>query len=148
MLPVRKFFCHNRKHIPRRGLYPSINHKNTRYDGREEFDPGAACRIRERVEGLKAERKLRKVYPMAVFGDTECGERKVYVAYLGELTFPQFSKFIAASKKDEVMAMRTLARDCFWRVTGELVDDDLLFLFGLMGQLAEIIQTHQSALVN
>ena len=45
------------------------------------------------------------------------GERKVYVAYLGELTFPQFSKFIAASKKDEVMAMRTLARDCFWRVT-------------------------------
>lgn len=30
----------------------------------------------------------------------------------------------------------------------ELVDDDLLFLFGLMGQLAEIIQTHQSALVN
>ena len=65
---------------------------------------------------------------MAVFGDTECGERKVYVAYLGELTFPQFSKFIAASKKDEVM--------------------DLLFLFGLMGQLAEIIQTHQSALVN
>ena len=117
MLTVRKFFCHNRKHIPRRGLYPSINHKNTRYDGREEFDPGAACRIRERVEGLKAERKLRKVYPMAVFGDTECGERKVYVAYLGELTFPQFSKFIAASKKDEVMAMRTLARDCFWRVT-------------------------------
>lgn len=108
MLPVRKFFCHNRKHIPRRG--PLSFHKTIktlRYDGREEFDPGAACRIRERVEGLKAERKLRKVYPMAVFGDTECGERKVYVAYLGELTFPQFSKFIAASKKDEVMAMRT-----------------------------------------
>lgn len=104
--------------------------------------------IRERAESLKAERKLRKVYPMAVFGDTECGEREVYVAYLGEPTFPQFSKFMAASKKDEVMAMRTLARDCFLEGDRELVDDDSLFLFGLMGQLAEIIQTRQSALVN
>ena len=75
-------------------------------------------------------------------------ERKVYVAYLGELTFPQFSKFIAASKKDEVMAMRALGPRLFLEGDRELVDDDLLFLFGLMGQLAEIIQTHQSALVN
>ena len=148
MLPVRKFFCHNRKHIPRRGLYPSINHKNTRYDGREEFDPGAACRIRERVEGLKAERKLRKVYPMAVFGETDCGEKEVYVAYMAEPTFPQFSKFMAASKKDEVTAMRTLARDCFVDGDKELVDNESLFLFGLMGQLSELITTRQSVLVN
>lgn len=104
--------------------------------------------IRERAVGLKSEKKLRKVYPMVVFGDTQCGEKEIYVAYMAEPTFPQFSKFMAASKKDEVTAMRTLAKDCFLDGDRDLVDNDSLFLFGLMGQLAEIIQTRQTALVN
>ncbi|MBQ4279535.1 hypothetical protein [Alistipes putredinis] len=104
--------------------------------------------IRERAAGLKSEKKLRKVYPMVVFGDTQCGEKEIYVAYMAEPTFPQFSKFMAASKKDEVTAMRTLAKDCFLDGDRDLVDNDSLFLFGLMGQLAEIIQTRQTALVN
>ena len=54
----------------------------------------------------------------------------------------------AASKKDEVIAMRTLARDCFVDGDKELVDDESLFLFGLMGQLSELITTRQSVLVN
>ena len=65
-----------------------------------------------------------------------------------EPTFPVFSKFMAASKKDEVMAMRALARDCFIEGDRELVEDESLFLFGLMGQLSEIITTRQSRLVN
>lgn len=104
--------------------------------------------IKEKALALKAEKKLRKVYPMVVFGDTDSGEKEYYVAYLGEPTFPQFSKFMAASKKDEVSAMRTLAKDCFVEGDKELIDNDSLFLFGLMGQLAEIIQTRQSRLVN
>ena len=103
--------------------------------------------IRKRAKELKAEKKLRKVYPMVVFGDTDNEEKEVYVAYLGEPSFAQFSKFMAASKKDEVMAMRTLAKDCFIEGDKELVDDESLFLFGLMGQLSEIIQTRQSTLV-
>lgn len=106
------------------------------------------AQIKEKAAALKAEKKVRKVYPMVVFGDTECGEQEVYVAYLGEPTFPQFSKFMAASKKDEVHAMRQLARDCFIDGDKELVDNDSLFLFGLMGQLSEIITTRQSLLVN
>ena len=70
------------------------------------------------------------------------------MAYLAEPTFPQFSKFMAASKKDEVQAMRTLAKDCFIEGDKELVDNESLFLFGLMGQLSEIITTRQSTLVN
>lgn len=85
---------------------------------------------------------------MVVFGDKECEEKEFYVAYMAEPTFPQFSKFMAASKKDEVTAMRTLARDCFIDGDKELVDNDSLFLFGLMGQLSELIQTRQSILVN
>ena len=97
--------------------------------------------IKEKALQLKADKKLRKVYPMVVFGDMASGEKEYYVGYLGEPTFPQFSKFMAASKKDEVQAMRTLAKDCF------LVDNESLFLFGLMSQLSEIISTRQSLLV-
>lgn len=104
--------------------------------------------IKEKAQTLKADKKLRKIYPLVVFGDTSCGEKEVYVAYMGEPTFPQFSKFMAASKKDEVMAMKTLAKDCFVDGDKELVDNESLFLFGLMGQLSEIISTRQSTLVN
>ncbi|MDR2914014.1 MAG: hypothetical protein LBV74_04130 [Tannerella sp.] len=104
--------------------------------------------IKKKAAELKTEKKLRKVYPMVVFGDAACGEKEFYAAYLAEPSFPQFSKFMAASKKDEVMAMRTLARDCFLDGDKELVDNDSLFLFGLMGQLSEIISTRQSVLVN
>lgn len=105
-------------------------------------------RIREKAQKLKAEKKLRKIYPMVVFGDTEHGEQEIYIAYMSEPTFPQFSKFMAASKKDEVTAMRTLAKDCFIDGDRELVGNDSLFLFGLMGQLSELITTRQSTLVN
>ncbi|MFR9546853.1 MAG: hypothetical protein SNJ29_14955 [Rikenellaceae bacterium] len=105
-------------------------------------------KIQKRAYELKTEKKLRKVYPMVVFGDTDCDEKDIYIAYLSEPSFPTFSKFMAASKKDEVTAMRTLAKDCFLEGDKELVDNDSLFLFGLMGQLSEIITTRQSAMVN
>ncbi len=105
-------------------------------------------KIRETAVRLKQEKKLRKIYPMVVFGEENCDEKEVYVAYLAEPTFPQFSKFMAASKKDEVMAMRTLAKDCFVDGDRDLVDNESLFLFGLMGQLSELITTRQSTLVN
>lgn len=104
--------------------------------------------IREKALEIKSAKKLRKVYPMVVWGDPECEEKEVYVAYLAEPTFPQFSKFMAASKKDEVTAMRSLAKDCFLDGDKELVDNESLFLFGLMGQLSEVISTRQSTLVN
>lgn len=104
--------------------------------------------IRDRALALKMDKKLRKVSPIVVFGDTDCGEKEYYVCYMAEPTFPQFSKFMAASKKDEVTAMRTLAKDCFIEGDRELVDNDSLFLFGVMGQLGELIQTRQSAIIN
>lgn len=104
--------------------------------------------IKEKALSLKEEKKLRKVFPMVVFGDISSGEKEFYVAYLAEPSFPQFSKFMAASKKDEVTAMKTLAKDCFLDGDKDLIDDDSLFLFGLMGQLSEIITTRQTVLVN
>jgi len=104
--------------------------------------------IKEHAQKLKGEKGLRKIYPMIVFGDKSCGEKEYYIAYMGEPNFPQFSKFMTASKKDEVMAMRQLAKDCFIEGDKDLVDKDSLFLFGLMGQLSEIISTRQSLIVN
>jgi hypothetical protein len=104
--------------------------------------------IREKALKIKSDKKLRKVFPMVVFGDEASGEKEFYVVYLSEPSFPQFSKFMAASKKDEVTAMRTLAKDCFLDGDKELVDNDSLFLFGLMSQLSEVVSTRQSALVN
>lgn len=104
--------------------------------------------IKEKAQKLKNDKKLKKVYPMVVFGDEECDEKPFYVAYMTEPNFSQFSKFMAASKKDEVTAMRTLAKDCFVEGDHELVNDESLFLFGLMGQLSEIISTRQSTIVN
>jgi hypothetical protein len=103
--------------------------------------------IREKALKIKSDKKLRKVFPMVVFGEAD-DEKELYVAYLSEPSFPQFSKFMAASKKDEVTAMRTLAKDCFLEGDRELVDNDSLFLFGLMSQLSEVISTRQSVLVN
>ena len=45
---------------------------------------------------------------------TFCGKKEMYVALMAEPTFSQFSKFMPVSKKDEVSAMRTLIKDCFW----------------------------------
>lgn len=104
--------------------------------------------IKKKAQQLRTEKKLRKVFSMVVFGDTTCGEKEIYVAYMAEPSFAQFSKFMAASKKDEVTAMRTLAKDAFLDGDKDLIDNDSLFLFGLMGQLSEIITTRQSTLVN
>ena len=104
--------------------------------------------IKEKAKKLKTEGKYRKVFPMVVFGDTESGEKEFYVAYMREPNCPTFSKFMAASKKDEVQAMRTLAKDCFLDGDKELIDNESLFLFGLMGQLSEVISTRQSTIVN
>lgn len=79
--------------------------------------------IKEKAQKIKAEKKLRKIYPLVVFGDTSGGEKELYVTYMAEPTFPQFSKFMAASQKDEVMAMKTLAKDCFVDGDKELVDN-------------------------
>ena len=64
------------------------------------------------------------------------------------VTFKAFSKYLTASQSNQALAMRTLATDCFVGGDKELIDDDSLFLFGLMGQLGQIIQMRNGTLVN
>ncbi|MCS3266571.1 hypothetical protein NXX78_09875 [Bacteroides fragilis] len=77
-------------------------------------------KIKEKALKLKEERKLRKIYPMVVFGDTTNGEKETYVVYMSEPNFPQFSKFMAASKKTRSWRCAHLPGTVLWMVTRNL----------------------------
>lgn len=104
--------------------------------------------ISKKIEALTAnDPKLKMVFPIVVFG-SEYDEKPVYVGYFRQPSFASFSKYLAASQSSQAVAMRTLANDCFLDGDKELIDDDSLFLFGLMGQLSKIIEMRHGKLVN
>lgn len=104
--------------------------------------------IETEVERLKAgDTKLKRVFPIVVEG-TEYDEKPMYVAYFKQPTFAIFSKFLSLSQKDNAVAMRSLANDCFLSGDRELITDDSLFLFGLSPYLSQIIESRHGQLVN
>jgi hypothetical protein len=60
----------------------------------------------------------------------------------------QFSQYMSFIQKDVVQANKMLANAIFVEGDRELVDDDDLFLYGLMPQLSKIIDSRQGELVN
>lgn len=89
-----------------------------------------------------------RIYAIVVQG-TEFDEKDLYVGYFREPSFKTFSKYLSfVSNGQQVPGMRSLAADCFLEGDKELVDDDSLFLFGLMGQLAKVIEMRHGQLVN
>ena len=96
---------------------------------------------------LKAENGIRVIYPLVVEGQ-EYDEKDVYIGYFQQPNFKVFSKYLTASQSNNALAMRNLAKDCFVDGDKELIDDDSLFLFGLMGQLSQIIEMRNGTLVN
>ena len=103
--------------------------------------------VDEKVAKLREEKKFSVIYPIAIEGrDTD--EKEVYIGYFQQPTFKAFSKYLTASQSNQAVAMRTLAKDCFLDGDIELVDNDNLFLFGLMGYLSKIIEMRNGTLVN
>lgn len=103
--------------------------------------------VDENVAKLREEKKVSVIYPIAIEGrDTD--EKEVYIGYFQQPTFKAFSKYLTASQSNQAVAMRTLAKDCFLDGDIELVDNDNLFLFGLMGYLSKIIEMRNGTLVN
>ena len=113
-----------------------------------EIAPEVQKEIESKVaEFKKADSKLRVVYPICVEGGAY-DEKALYIGYFRQPTFQAFSKYIAAAQTNQAVAMRNLAKDCFLGGDIELVEDDSLFLFGLMGQLSKIIEMRHGKLVN
>lgn len=89
-----------------------------------------------------------RIYAIAVKG-TEFDDKELYVGYFREPSFKTFSKYLSfVSNGQQAPGMRALATDCFLEGDKELVDDDSLFLFGLMGQMAKVIEMRHGQLVN
>lgn len=104
--------------------------------------------IAKKVESLKLENpKLKAIFPIIVFGG-EYDEKEIYVGYFRQPSFNSFSKYLSASQSNQAIAMRMLATDCFLEGDKELIDDDSLFMFGLMGQLSKVIEMRHGKLVN
>jgi hypothetical protein len=104
--------------------------------------------ISKKVATLKKnDEKLKKVFPIVVFGSGD-DEKEQYVGYFKQPSFASFSKYLTASQSNPAVAMRTLAKECFLDGDKELIDDDSLFLFGLLGQLSKVIETRNGQLVN
>lgn len=104
--------------------------------------------IEKQVNSLKsADAKLKIVFPLVVQG-AEYDEKPLYIGYFRQPSFQTFSKYLSAAQSNQAVAMRTLATDCFLAGDKELVEDDSLFLFGLMGQLSKVIEMRHGKLVN
>lgn len=114
----------------------------------ESIDPKLLATIEKQMADLKANNPKAKIFPLMVDGDPNFDEKEVYVGYFCQPSFVTFSKYMTFAQKDQASAMRQLARDCFVAGDRELIDDDSLFLFGLMGQLQHIIQMRGGRIVN
>lgn len=115
----------------------------------ETIDSKLLATIEKKVAELKAQSPDKKIiFPIVVDGNVDFGEKEHYVGYFCQPSFKTFSKYLTASQNNQAVAMRMLAKDCFVDGDKELVDDDSLFLFGLMGQLSKIIEMRHGRLVN
>ena len=113
-----------------------------------ELAPEKVLEIQEQVAKLKAkDPKLRAVFPIVVEG-AEYDEKDYFVGYFRQPSFKSFSKYLVQAQANSAVAMRTLATECFLAGDKELIDDDSLFMFGLMGQLSKIIEMRNGRLVN
>ncbi len=111
------------------------------------LDPKVMSTIEKKMSELKDNNPKAKIFPLMVEGDAD-DEKEYYIGYFAQPSFINFSKYLTFSQKDQVSAMRQLAKDCFVDGDRELIDNDSLFLFGLMGQLQHIIKMRGGRVIN
>ena len=115
----------------------------------DTLEPELLASIEKKAKELKDKNPEKKIiFPIVVDGNVEFGEKEHYVGYFCQPSFKTFSKYLTAAQNNQAVAMRVLAKDCFIDGDRDLVDDDSLFLFGLMGQLSKIIEMRHGRLVN
>ncbi len=102
--------------------------------------------IAEKKNQLQKTHK-RRVFVIAVKG-WESDEKPLYIAYFVQPNLMQFSQYMSFMQKDIVQANQMLARNVFVDGDKELIDNEDLFLYGLMPQLSSIIDSRDGELVN
>lgn len=102
--------------------------------------------IARKADELKQQHKLRKVFVIVVEGEDD-DEKPLYIAYLQRPNLMHFSQYMNFVQKDLVQANKMLATNVFLAGDREMIDDDELFLYGTMPQLAHLIDSRNGELV-
>ena len=92
--------------------------------------------------------KIKRIIPIVVEGNEELGEKPFFVAYMKTPDMKAFSKFMMTNSANSIVAQQNLAKDCFIEGDKELLNDDELFLMGLMPQLSVLIESRSAKIVN
>lgn len=103
--------------------------------------------IAAKTSELKARFGVKKVFVVIVQGDTELGEKPLYIAYFRRPNMMQFSQYMTFIQKDLVQANQKLAQNIYLDGDKELIDDEELFLYGTMQQLNHVIDSRNSDIV-
>lgn len=111
-----------------------------------ELTPEMKEKIVSTAKALKEKNKLRRVFAVTVLGDEE-DDKPLYVAYLRRPNLMQFSQYMSFVQKDIVQANKLLAQSVFIGGDRELVDDEELFLYGLMPNLNQLLESRNSELL-
>lgn len=102
--------------------------------------------ILKKAEELKAQNKLKKIFVALVKGE-EGDSKPLYIAYFRRPGLVHFSQYMNFVQKDLVQANQMLAQNVFVAGDRELVDDEDLFLYGVMSQLNVIIDSRNADMV-
>ena len=102
--------------------------------------------IYAKIKAIKAERNLKRVFAVVVYGDDE-DSKPFYVGYFKRPDMPTYSRFMMKVQEDQVQASLMLAQATFVDGDREIVDDFDIFVFGTMNQLTPIIQGRGAELV-
>lgn len=112
----------------------------------KELDKKIIEEIKSKIASLKADKPKRKIFPLVVFGE-DGDDKEVYVGYFARPNMMTFDKFLTMSKSQgEVKSMNVLANDCFIDGDRELIDNEDLFIYGLMPQLSTILNSRTGQL--
>ena len=112
----------------------------------QEITPEITASVLEKANAIRQEKGIKRIYPIVIVGD-EFDEKPLYVGYFKRPDFPTFSMFMNKVNQDSVQASRMLAQNCFVDGDRELLNDDDLFLYGLMNQLTVLIDNRHAELV-
>lgn len=102
--------------------------------------------VAERIKTLKAEKKIKRIFAIAVQGDDE-DEKPYFIGYFQNPTIMHFSQYMSFVTKDAVQAALNLAKGTFIDGDRELIDDDDVFLRGTFDRFSSIMERRNSSLV-
>ena len=120
--------------------------KEVQIDDQLNLSAEIRLQIKEKIAELKSKLHT-KIYAIVVAGEEEEGEKPFYIAYFRRPGLQAFSQYMTFVQKDVVVASKNMAAQCIVDGDRELVDNEDLFLYGLMPKLSTLIEARNGEMV-